>query len=259
MRSLINTKTPFLHSIGAIVILLLVVIITLFSFSLLVDRSPPCYVTDIECPPSHYEPGYTLSDKRTTFLLNASVRSFADAALSILIAASLFVLICERLSRRDPRRRPVKFWILVVVLYAITALGLFNLGWGFHYIPSSTPLTDRLTFGFIVVLGVQSFLVGLVVIVFSHPLVPSVPLSNPGDYFQMHLRNWWRYGQILISFSVAIGFGLFIPIVTQASPLGRGGIWLTAVFLFTPIGAMMVFLLLKIHYVGRVVKEQRLL
>lgn len=107
---------------------------------------------------------------------------------------------------------------------------------------------------------VLSALLGVLVGVFSRPLVPVDPdeLARPGAYLEHHLTNWWRFVQLTGSAFLAFGIGIAVTQLESASSAARRTgefLPLLAVVAAGGVVVLALFAAVKFHVVGAELRD----
>jgi hypothetical protein len=71
---------------------------------------------------------------------------------------------------------------------------------------------------FRVALGVQTVTLFMVILILSRPVVPESVIQSRS--FEVHLTNWWRVTQTILSLSIALGIGLTAQFLIDSSSVG---------------------------------------
>lgn len=249
----LKTEKPFIQTMLGFAIVVVLVVAILAPYLGLIDRAPrPTSQEEAETTPgftldSDQPPGYTIGDKDS---LEIEATWPWWVLIGLVVACSTFVA--------AGRYSLLGAGFLAFVVYLGFTFIVINCAPGFHYLPESTEILNRLSMGFLITFIVQGIAVGVVAGMYSRPLVPSVPEQQKHEYYQLNIRNTWRYTQAILSITIAGAAGILIPTVLNASNFGRGGITLPLLGITAFIGAVLGFGILRIWAISRRITEDSL-
>lgn len=128
---------------------------------------------------------------------------------------------------------------------------------GTYYLLGSQPLAG---IGGLVAF-VQAIALGLLLGVFSRPLVPTdLPERRTARYLEHHLYNWWRSAQVAASFVVAFGVGIatasFLQVSQESGTYTIADLALLSIVTGISGIALGLYTLAKLYSVGRTFREE---
>lgn len=217
-------------------------------------------------------------------MAGSSGRMAAVWTFSVLFAGYGVVLLASLFSTNgtlDRLLRPSLTTGVVLVAFTLTLLVLGYRGMRSHLSPGRA--SERLVpvdyllapaallayFGTYLLLGrqpvarvgslvafVQAASLGLVLGVFSRPLVPpGLPEGRRDRALEHHLYNWWRSAQVAASFMVAFGVGLaaasYLQLTQQSAAYTLGDLALLSIVTGLSGVALGLYTLAKLYAVGR--------
>lgn len=99
----------------------------------------------------------------------------------------------------------------------------------------------------------QAAMLGIVFGVYSRPSIPET-LSRKEDY-ELHLDNWWRMTQAIISLIIALGIGILAQFLISSENLYLGQLVPLILGLGVGLIAIVIFIFRKMFIIERAVRE----
>lgn len=245
-------EKPFIRTSLGFILAIILVMFIFAPFLGVVDRAPrpPTQEKAEAIPGFSLDPdglaGYTIGEKN-------SMDFFWPWPFGLGIG--LFVAI-SAFARAD-RSHPAIVGGIAGFVYLLLSFLTINWAPGFHYIPESTGLLNRLTWAFLGPFFIQGVPVGVITGLYSLSLVPEVPEQNH-QYYQLHIRNTWRYIQALLTITIAGTVGILIPTILDFSNFKLAGIFLPLISISAFIVAVSGFGLLRIWAISKQITDNGL-
>ena len=249
-----SVHSPLLKSnVGTFIIWIVTVVFSL-SFVSLVDRQPSPSIGENKIGD---RPGFTFGKPKSLLPYEATS---ADLVGIILFAAIIFAVLyySRRLVRQPTASKSIVFGFSISGVYFITISAYV-----FRYLNYYTETRClRVSWSLVLenpnhfyLLGtallLQAMALGLVLALYSRPLLPANHISETADVekeFDRHMQKSWKLTQIGLSAGVAVAVGVTLPVVVSKVDISLMDTLLVIVCLLTVALATLLFPVFKIYY-----------